>query len=248
MLRLLSEKIGVHVQFSPYGVFGTCPKQKERRLSSRPGRWIGKSALWLLLCAGLTPLAAQETQPHDSSTTPPTRQPIDIAPIERSDSVDLLIETPDGPVDQRRVEQCEDDQDASTISGEIVVCREIVEDNSNYYSGSREDARKRYAEETQFADVQVPIDSCAGWQCGIFKGEPTIGGLCIPGLQKCPPPPALIIDVEALPQAPAGSDADRIARGLPPIGNNTGYEIPTELEPVAAETSPEESEEPAAAR
>jgi hypothetical protein len=32
------------------------------------------------------------------------------------------------------------------------------------------------------------------------------------------PPPALIIDVEALPQAPAGSDADRIARGLPPLG------------------------------
>ena len=34
------------------------------------------------------------------------------------------------------------------------------------------------------------------------------------------PPPALIIDVEALPDAPAGSDADRIARGLPPLGQD----------------------------
>ncbi len=52
---------------------------------------------------------------------------------------------------------------------------------------------------------------------GIFKGKATIGGLCIPGLQKCPPPPALIIDVSALPQAPAGSDADKIAKGeIPP--------------------------------
>lgn len=70
----------------------------------------------------------------------------------------------------------------------------------------------------------------------------TITGCIIP---PCPPPPALIIDVTALPQAPAGSDAGRIARGLPPIGNDTGDRIPTELEKKRDETSPAESEEPA---
>ena len=225
-------------------------------MSSRPGRWIGKSALWLLLCAGMTPLAAQETQSRDSNVTPPVRQPIDIEPIERSDSVDLLIETPDGPVDQRRVEQCEDDRDASTISGEIVVCREIVEDNSNYYSGSREDALNRYAQETQYADVIATPDVAGP---GIFKGKPTIGGLCIPGLQKCPPPPALIIDVTALPQAPPGSDADRIARGLPPLGEKESQTIEAavglqesdlneQADGSKQETSPEESEAPEAAQ
>lgn len=47
---------------------------------------------------------------------------------------------------------------------------------------------------------------------GIFHGPGTgsFGG---------PPPPALIIDVTALPVAPPGSDADRIARGLAPRGD-----------------------------
>ena len=34
------------------------------------------------------------------------------------------------------------------------------------------------------------------------------------------PPPAVFIDVEALPKAPAGTDADRIARGLPPLNED----------------------------
>lgn len=48
---------------------------------------------------------------------------------------------------------------------------------------------------------------------GIFTGPATVGGLCIPGLQKCPPPPALMIDLTALPEAPEGSDADKIGKG-----------------------------------
>ena len=205
----------------------------------------------------MTSAFAQEAPSEYTPPPPPVRQPIDIEPIERSDSVDLLIERQDGPVDQRRFEECREEQDAGTISGTIVVCREVREDNSNHYSGSREDALKRYAEETQYADVQVPVDSCSGWQCGIFSGPPTVGGLCIPGLQKCPPPPALIIDVEALPQAPAGSDADRIARGLPPVGEDDGIEIESEEDlalPAASPEMPEpqvnpaESEAPAEAR
>ncbi|MFV0644468.1 MAG: hypothetical protein ACK5NN_08210, partial [Sphingomonadaceae bacterium] len=47
----------------------------------------------------------------------------------------------------------------------------------------------------------------------IFQGPATISGLCGIGLNKCPPPPVIFVDVSALPQAPAGSDADRIAKG-----------------------------------
>lgn len=46
-------------------------------------------------------------------------------------------------------------------------------------------------------------------------GIADIGGLTTKGcfLPPCPPPPMPIIDVSALPQAPEGSDADRIAKG-----------------------------------
>ena len=208
------------MKFSPSSVLVNCPKQKERRLSSRPVWWTGKSAPLLLVWAYVTPAVAQEVAPEYTPPPPPVRQPIDIEPIERTDTVDLLVEMPDGPADQRRIEQCEEEQDASTISRTIVVCREIVEDNSNYYSGSREDARDRYARETQYADF-IPTPDVAGE--GITGPKELMGaGVTITGciIPPCPPPPALIIDIEALPEAPAGSDADRIARGLQPIEND----------------------------
>lgn len=49
---------------------------------------------------------------------------------------------------------------------------------------------------------------------GIFKGPATASG-CIKGV-TCPPPPAYIFDIEALPEPPPGSDADKIARGEKP--------------------------------
>ncbi|MDN3647043.1 hypothetical protein QWY75_12595 [Pontixanthobacter aestiaquae] len=57
---------------------------------------------------------------------------------------------------------------------------------------------------------------------GIFKGPATVGGLCL--IPPCPKEAALIIDVTALPEAPPGSDADRISRGLPPLGQNEAPE------------------------
>ena len=49
---------------------------------------------------------------------------------------------------------------------------------------------------------------------GIFKGPATVSG-CIKGV-TCPPPPAYIFDITALPEAPPGSDADKIAKGEMP--------------------------------
>jgi hypothetical protein len=99
---------------------------------------------------------------------------------------------------------------------EIVVCAEEQE-QSQFRVRSDRDAENDYARETMNkGDPKAP--DVAG--PGIFRGPPTVGSLCIPGLQKCPPPPAIVVDFSALPEAPPGSDADRIARGLPPVGND----------------------------
>lgn len=169
--------------------------------------------------------------------------------------IDILAPLGEGAPDPRRIEQCEAERDAAQISGEIVVCRQISEDNSQSYSGGRDAAQDRYARETMYAgDPQAP--DVAG--PGIFRGPATVSGLCL--IPPCPPPPALMIDVTALPEAPSGSDADRIARGLPPLGRDEPGAPPEEevlgLPPVpdsgregegANETlSREESEAPAA--
>ena len=91
---------------------------------------------------------------------------------------------------------------------EIVVCAR-EQDNSQFRvkSSSELDPKSDEALDDglpRATDVAGP---------GIFTGPATIGGLCIPGLQSCPPPPALIIDLAALPQAPEGSDADMVAKG-----------------------------------
>lgn len=104
----------------------------------------------------------------------------------------------------------------------IVVCAEEQEQSQFRL---RDDARAEddYARETQFeGDPQAP--DVAG--PGIFRGKATVSG-CIKGI-NCPPPPAIDVDFSALPEAPPGSDADRIARGLPPLGQDD----PVPLRPV----------------
>lgn len=200
----------------------------------------GMSWLWIAQPAGAqTRAQSADDEPLGASAAP------------ENGVIDLLSEPRDGRVDQRLVEECEHQSDAASVSGEIIVCREVTVDESHFYSGDREAAQRRYAEETQYADAPQTPDVAGP---GIFRGPATVGKLCIPGLQKCPPPPALIVDVTALPEAPPGSDADRIARGLPPIGNDTGDEpSPEELlglpdvepEHESGITTPEGSVEPA---
>ena len=133
--------------------------------------------------------------------------------VNSPERIDLLIEQ-ESEREAALRRECENKQDAATIAGEIVVCGQRENDAASA-GWDQEEWENRYAAETRGRD---PVDPC-GPMCGIFKGKPTVGGLCIPGLQKCPPPPALIVDLAALPQAPPGSDADRIARGLAPLGD-----------------------------
>lgn len=149
------------------------------------------------------PLAAQS----DSGVTPPTAQaPTPPAAQQpQQPRVNVLVTVPRGEVNQAQVQECEDRADASTISGEIVVCRQVGDDTSAL-TGNREATQKRYAQETMLKGAPRAPEAF---------GIPNHGNAI--GFGKAPPP-AYIVDFQALPTAPAGSDADRIARGLPPLG------------------------------
>jgi hypothetical protein len=150
---------------------------------------------WVAL-ATCGPLAAQATL-EAQQATPPER-------------IDLLLSQKDG---EAPLEDCSDEQEAAAISGEIVVCRR--RGDKSRYGYDRERASDRYARETQNkGDPRTPnVDGP-----GIFTGPATVSGICGIGLNPCPPPPAYFIDFSTLPETPPGSDADRIARGLPPLG------------------------------
>lgn len=148
------------------------------------------------------PVAAQDdaavTETADEAQETPQPEP---RARPRRDIINLSVTVPREESDRLLEEDCEEEADAAQIAGEIVVCRQLGEATDG--SWDKEDFERRYAERTQ---GRQPVNTF-----GIPNhGNPiSIGSV---------PEPALMIDVEALPQAPAGSDADRIARGLPPLG------------------------------
>ena len=126
--------------------------------------------------------------------------------------IDLTVPPPQM---RSTAEECERQRDAAIVSGEIVVCG--AEPRTDPRITSRREAQDRYAASTAFRDDPATPDVAGP---GIFRGPATVSGICVPGIFNCPRPPALIVDVRALPQAPPGSDADRIARGLEPLGRD----------------------------
>ena len=184
--------------------------------SDRIGRKLPAARIACLLLAAPATLAAQQAEP----IAPPTQA----SPPER---IDLLAQSREIASEnaQGELENCSETDEATLISGEIVVCRRSRDDTAAY-GFDKKAWEERYAAETRGAD---PVDVAGP---GIFRGAPTVGSLCIPGLQKCPPPPAIVVDFAALPDAPPGSDADRIARGLPPLGRD-GPRLP----PPASQTT-----------
>jgi hypothetical protein len=160
----------------------------------------------LALVADLPVAAQDDTAATRDGTPSPADAPMtrDVPPQPR---INLMVTVPRGEANQAEAKECVDRADAGTISGEIVVCREVTVDNSAL-TGDREASQRRYAQETAFKGAPRPPDLF-----GIPDNGKGIGFGAVP-------PPALFIDVEALPKAPAGSDADRIARGLPPLGQD----------------------------
>ncbi|WP_284123762.1 hypothetical protein [Parerythrobacter aestuarii] len=89
---------------------------------------------------------------------------------------------------------------------EIVVCAALEEQEQFRVPSSLDEGK-----EDHLAWTGDPPDVAGP---GIFKGKATVSG-CIKGV-TCPPPPAYIFDITALPEAPPGSDADKIAKGEMP--------------------------------
>lgn len=137
----------------------------------------------------------------DAPVSEPPQQIDILAPPQTSEAADAV-----------ELKQCAEDTERGVVSGEIVVCRELPADTSQLYSGSRESWLKDYAERTQNAGTLPPPDVAGP---GIFRGPPTVSGLCF--IPPCPKDAALIVDVEAIPPPPEGSDAERVAQGLAPV-------------------------------
>lgn len=172
-----------------------------------PSHRIAPWSCALALCIS-TPLEGQDRANEAPQEVEP-REPR----LTEGGRIDILVTAPRRKIDEAQVRECLDRADAGRITGEIVVCREIGESGEHYYSASREEAQRRYAEETAFDGTPRAPDVAGS---GIFRGPASISGACF--IPPCPGEPPLLIDLEALPEAPEGSDADRIARGLPPLG------------------------------
>ncbi len=175
--------------------------------------------------------------PDRASPAPPEpeRIPIDLGPdapvSEPPRQIDILAPQPTSEAaDAVELKECADQRERGVVQGEIVVCRELPADTSQLYSGSREAWLKDYAERTQNAGTLPPPDVAGP---GIFRGPPTISGLCF--IPPCPKDPALMIDVEAIETPPAGSDAERVAKG---IAEELGLPETPKVEPAEEPGSP----------
>lgn len=146
-----------------------------------------------IICALAAPAAGQQALEAETGT-PPER-------------IDIKVEP---QVQGPQYEDCSVEQDAAVITGEIIVCRRDSGAENRLYD--KETAQRRHAERTQ---GQKPVDLFGIPDHGVVVAR----GCFIP---PCPKPMPVLIDVAALPEAPPGSDADRIARGLPPLGRDRG--------------------------
>ena len=136
---------------------------------------------------------------------PPPPPPPEAEPRPR---INLMVTVPRAEASAAQQQECVDRAEAGRISGEIVVCGSSGSEGKAPLTGDRAASQRRYAQETALKGAPRAPD---------LFGIPDNGkGISLGGV----PPPVLYIDVEALPAAPAGSDADRIARGLPPLGED----------------------------
>lgn len=181
-------------------------------MSSSAAQLVAKSAfVFAGALAMATPLAAQDSTDEAAANDSEDSEDADARPRGPAPfQIDLSITKPRPESDRLLEQDCEEAADAGQISNEIVVCRQLGEASDG--SWDAEEWRQNYAQRTM---GEQPVDVAGG---GIFRGDATIGGMCL--IPPCPPEAALMIDVEALPEAPEGSDADRIARGLPPLGED----------------------------
>lgn len=117
--------------------------------------------------------------------------------------LDLSVTVPKDEPDIVAQQVCDERNEAGRITNEILVCRDLGEASDGVFN--KEEWEKRYAEKTKGRGTPNTF--------GIPNHGNPIGFGSVP-------PPAYIVNFEELPDAPPGSDADRIARGLPPLGKD----------------------------
>ncbi|KEO87782.1 hypothetical protein EH31_06395 [Erythrobacter longus] len=110
-------------------------------------------------------------------------------------------------------EQCEAQMDAARLVGEIVVCRSLGEATDGSWNAKA--FERRYAQRTQ--GPKAPDVDGSGL---ILPTEGSIFMVTFTTRFGEVSDPPVMVDFETLPEAPEGSDADRIARGLPPLGED----------------------------
>ncbi|MEM7688546.1 MAG: hypothetical protein AAF291_05965 [Pseudomonadota bacterium] len=161
------------------------------------------AALACGLAISAAPALAQERIPIDLGPAPEATKG------EPPEVVDILAppSTPGAPTAAQTLE-CDEEAEAGEISGEIVVCRKKV-DTSDRFAGSYSAWLLDYAERSKNYNMPGTPDVAGG---GIFRGEPSVSGMCF--IPPCPKPPAVLIDVEALPPPPVGSDAYWQSKGF----------------------------------
>jgi hypothetical protein len=221
--------------------------------------------LWPILGAAIALALAMSAQPQPPPGTPPSdsrlpprpaassppapepaRIPIDLGPdaptASPPEQIDILAPPQTSEAaNAAELKECADQRERGVVAGEIVVCRELPADTSQAYSGSHEAWLKDYAARTMNAGTLPPPDVAGA---GIFRGPATISGLCF--IPPCPDEAPLIIDVEAIPPPPEGSDAARVAQGLVPVETDDAPLSDEDRRRVEAELGLPEAPEPEA--
>ena len=168
---------------------------------------------WATLCHGAIAALALSGQAFAQNA-----QPEQAPPLLRPDGGHLNLDILGLPEatqadDPAAAEQCAQDQDAALIANQIIVCRRV--DGPDAPGFDKADWARRYAERTQGSQ---PVDVAGAGGTIMLPGEGSVISVTIAVKQGPPPDPALLIDFAALPEAPPDSEADRVARGLPPMG------------------------------
>ncbi|GAB5348879.1 hypothetical protein [Alteriqipengyuania sp. 357] len=168
------------------------------------------------------PAAAQPSAARDAGKESDAASPDEVAEqlIQRAKETYSVAEPP-----PERPADCVEVDDGSII----VVCAPIEGDPARFRGKSRLDEGddSHLSWDGGAPDVSGP---------GIFRGAPT-------ATFGAPPPPAYLIDFSELPDAPPGSDADRISRGLAPRGSQyDGGEPAPDTQRIADSEAPEARE------
>lgn len=130
---------------------------------------------------------------------------------------------PYGPPDTRTAIQCPEQKPGA----EIVVCAEL-EEQSQFRVKSSGDLDPTGAGARDGIPRAPDLEKK-------YPGPVVARGCFIP---PCPPPMPPIIDLKAIPEAPPGSDADRVANGLAPTGRDSPAPPPPDLPAVREEDVP----------